>query len=671
MKRDSLILVGIVLLLATSAAAGVAVDREPVQDSITLETNSGVAVSTSAHGGEMDLTTPFVDDQTVAFNTANGNATVSGANAASLTIDSFGSPIILSDINTTGTTVTVTPDGLQPVGVGGGVETARYYGTVVDDNSVDLRYTGGTGTTTTATFTGLTSGQPYLARDLNSGDTLAVAEADGSGEVTFTGLPDGEHRVALETYETSAPTIDASTVRPDQTETIPGLPVTLGVEVDDADLGTGLDEELTVEWSVDGQQVATTTATEPGEVTYQVDSLTAGEHTWSIDVTDSYGNTVSSESFALITPGELTVYDETTPSQQIDNATLRIRFFDGGSREVVQRTVTNGTVDMSGLPAGQEFVVTVDDEGDQWVYRRIIVSSLTQQADVYLLPVNATSSQVNFGLDDATGNFPSESTQLFIERAITKDFDGDGETETEYRAISGDNFGAAQDFPTLLETNERYRLRVRNGDGDVRVLGSYTASGDAAEVLEIGTVSISSEADAGAAATARVIGEGDQRSVRVIYDDVENQTDALSITIHEQGNESAVLATDNVTGVSSYVGTYQIPASAPDDIAYEIGVEADRGDSTFSTTEFVGDLPELVQRFNLDPAIAGLIGWVAIVALGGLVVIYNARLGALTMVVVAGFTTVIGATQIPATVLALAGSVAVVFLVAGRDATPV
>ena len=670
MKRDSLILVGVVLLLATSAAAGVAVDREPVQDSITLETNSGVAVSTSAHGGEIELTTPFVDDQTVAVNTANGNATVSGANAASLTIDSFSSPIILTNIDATGTTVTVTPDGLQPVGVGGGVETARYYGTVADDNSVDRRYTGGTGTTTTATFTGLTSGQTYLARDLNSGDSLAVAEADGSGDLTFSGLPDGDHRGAIESYQTTAPTIDASTARPDPTQTISGLPVTLGVEVDDADFGN-LNEELSVEWSVDGQQVATTTATQPGEVTYQADSLTAGEHTWSIDVTDAQGNTVSSQSFALNTPGELIVYDEVNPAETIDNATLRIRFFDGDSREVVQRTVTDGTVNMTGLPAGQQLVVTVDDEGDQWVYRRIVLSSLTQQADVYLLPVNATSSQVNFGLDDATGNFPSESTQLFIERAITKDFDGDGETETEYRVISGDNFGAAQDFPTVLETNERYRLRVRNGDGDVRVLGSYTASGDAAEVLEIGTVSISSEADAGAAATARVIGEGDQRSVRVIYDDVENQTDALSITIHEQGNESAVLATDNVTGVSSYVGTYQIPASAPEDIAYEIGVEADRGDSTFSTTEFVGDLPELVQRFNLDPAIAGLIGWVGIVAIGGLVVIYNARLGALTMVVVAGFTTVIGATQIPATVLALGGSVAIVFLVAGRDATPV
>jgi len=670
MKRDSLILVGIVMLLATSVAAGVAVDREPVQDSITLETNSGVAVSTSAHGGEIELTTPFVDDQTVAVNTANGNATVSGANAASLTIDSFSSPIILTNIDATGTTVTVTPDGLQPVGVGGGVETARYYGTVADDNSVDLRYTGGTGTTTTATFSGLTSGQPYLARDLNSGDALAVAEADGSGDLTFSDLPDGDHRVAIETYETSAPTVATSTVRPDPTQTAEALPITLGIEVDDADFGN-LNEELTVEWSVDGQQVATTTATQPGEVTYQVDSLSAGEHTWSIDVTDAQGNTVASQAFALNAPGELTVYNESSPSEKIDNATLRIRFFDGGSREVVQRTVTDGTVNMTGLPAGQQLVVTVDDEGDNLVYRRIVLSSLLEQADVYLLPVNATSSQVNFGLDDATGNFPSESTQLFIERALTKDFDGDGTNETEYRAISGDNFGAAQDFPTVLENNERYRLRVRNGDGDVRVLGSYTATGDAAEVLEIGTVTISSEADAGAAATARIIGEGDQRAVRVIYDDVETQTDSLDITIHEQGNESAVLATDTANGVSSYVGTYQVPDGAPEDVAYEIDVEAQRADSTFSTTEYVGDLPELITRFNLDPATAGLIGWVAIVAIGGLVVIYNARLGALTMVVVAGFTTVIGATQIPATVLALGGSVAIVFLVAGRDATPV
>jgi hypothetical protein len=539
-------------------------------------------------------------------------------------------------------------------------------------------------TDATVTWEGSTDGgstwQTLSQASYSTGGTQSQSWGEFSGDrvrvrVEFeTTDPDHYARLLSEEieYPVVAPEIDDATATPDSTQTVSTAPVELSIDISDADLGTPQGDELTANWYIDGQQRTTTTITSSGEATADIQNLDAGVHTWSVEVTDQQGHTLTSDTFQVAVPGELEVYNEAKPNQIVDNTTLRVRVFDGTSDTVVEREVTDGTVDFSGLPATGRFIVTVDGDENKFNYRRIVVSSLFDQQEIYLLPTDATSADITFQLDDATGAFPSEETRLFIERPINKDFDGDGTNETQYQVISGDNFGAAQDFPTTLETGERYRLRIENNDGDVRVLGSYTATGDAAEVLEIGSVIISGEADDGATATARIIGEGSDRSVRVIYDDAENRTESLQIAIHRQGNESATLIEpETIDGMNSFVGTYPIPVDAPEDVAYEVDVEAGRGEATYATTKYVGELPELIGRFNIDPAIAGLIGWVAITSLGGLVVIYNARLGAVMMVVTAGFTTVVGATQIPTAALALAGSVAVVFLVAGRDGSPV
>jgi hypothetical protein len=189
-------------------------------------------------------------------------------------------------------------------------------------------------------------------------------------------------------------------------------------------------------------------------------------------------------------PSTLFVYNESAPSQLIDNnANLRIRFFTEGSSDVVERTVTDGTVDLSGLPPDERLIVTVKESDSNYTYRRTVIESLSEQQEVYLLPESQNSVDVEFDLTDYSGNYPTGSTLLFLEKPISKDFDGDGSEETQYQVITGDTFGPSGSFPATLEQNERYRLRIQNLPNQ-RLLGGFTATRSEFEEIVIRDINL-------------------------------------------------------------------------------------------------------------------------------------------------------------------------------------
>jgi hypothetical protein len=135
-------------------------------------------------------------------------------------------------------------------------------------------------------------------------------------------------------------------------------------------------------------------------------------------------------------PSELQVRNELNPDELIqgENVTLRAGFF-GESDTVVERNVTNGTVDLSGLPADQELVVTVREDNADYAFRRILIENVVETQAIYLLPADEPSAEVRFELNDQTDRFGSD-TKLIVEKPITRN------GQTEYRTISGDYIGA-------------------------------------------------------------------------------------------------------------------------------------------------------------------------------------------------------------------------------------
>jgi hypothetical protein len=347
-----------------------------------------------------------------------------------------------------------------------------------------------------------------------------------------------------------APSVD--NLSPNTTSTTQGTSVTLEADVGDYDFRR-VDEELTAEWYVDGSLRHTTTGiTSNGTISHTLSSVSGGQHDWHVNVSDSYGEKTVSPTAEFLMPGELKVYNESRPSELLNGVELTIRFFNvsGQSEVIAERTVTDGTVDFTNLPANQRFTVTVEDSAENFTYRRIIVASLVDQQEIYLLPTTVPRAELVFRLNDKTGNFPAATTELRVQRPIRKDFDSDGSNETRYQTVVGDTFGASSEFPAVLVNDTRYLLEVRSPDGDVRTLGSYTVFGPAVVPLEVGSLSFETGGDSGVEYSASYTNTTGQPRIQFNYTDPEGDSD-LRVVIYERNNQSNEIYNQSHSGVST------------------------------------------------------------------------------------------------------------------------
>jgi hypothetical protein len=308
------------------------------------------------------------------------------------------------------------------------------------------------------------------------------------------------------------------------------------------------------------------------------------------------------------------------------------------------------------LPTDEEFVVTADAEG--YEFRRIIVDSLIEQQDVFLLPTNVPSARVIFQLQDETGQFDPVDTKLYVERALNQS------GSSRYRVIAGDRFGASGEFPVALQDGTRYRLRVENDEGQIRTLGAYTVSGDARTVLPIGRVEIGTSIDNGIAFGAR-LEETEQGDVaRVDYFDPESAADSLDIEI-VRVSDNTTITTDSIsTPGRRHVGSYPLPDGDPENATYEVRYEVDRNGQLITGERRIGAVEEIANDLGVPPDVLEALGYVAILAFTGLVAVVRPALSLIVAVVTGTLLTIIGIVAIPAPALGISGVTALIVNVA-------
>jgi len=466
------------LLAVTLAVPTVAVaDELPGEDEpiagpgVTFNASDGPAL-TVGETTEFRNQNPWVSSHKIELEPW-GWAYSNGPTAVNIT-EFNGTWTTTKEIDATGSDLTINPNDKERVTLGGGIQRFEWRDNIaLDDATQDFRYGGPSGTAE-VTLTEVPATTEIAAVDASSGEVLDAALSDGSGNVTFDDLPQSDHDVVLQSYSSSTPT--ASNLSPDGTsaETDPQN-IQLSADVSDADFGRTSDE-VVVEFYVDGSVVDTQTITSNQTVTTTISETTAGTNDWIVSLSDEFGNTNSIQSELLIA-NELKIYNESAPNTLVQNVDVSIEFYyrDGqGSGEIVTRSTTDGTINMSGLSATQPFVVVAQADG--YVPRRIFVTTLTQTQSVYLLPENATKVQNQFEIQDLTGLFPEEDTVLQIQRNL------DG----EWRTVHGDFFGANGQFPGQLEYNTRHRLVIVNTEtNQSRILGTYTPLTDSQEAISI------------------------------------------------------------------------------------------------------------------------------------------------------------------------------------------
>lgn len=429
---------------------------------------------------------------------------------------------------------------------------------------------------------------------------------------------------------------------------------TLSVDVSDPDFGLAQGDTVTVNFSEDGTPIGSSTTTSNGTVSVPYNNIPGGTHEITATATDSYGNTVT-ESWTFSTPSELVIRNETAPNTLVnDSVDVTLTFF-GQDGTVEERTATNGTVDMSGLPTGTEFAVVA--QADTYEARTIIVPSLIEQQTIYLLPSSEQSVQTEFVLDDRTGVFANdESSKLRVQKAIT--ING----STEYRTIVGDYFDSSGSLSTILHQDQRYRLVISNDD-ETRVLGSYTAANAQTVPLTIGEVTYSGDIAEGVSWGAQLNTVNGTRVTDLSF--VDPDRTLASVDVEYRYENGTVIDNFTVSSPPERYNARLMQAPPPGDSALVEYTATFEDGSVVVIERPVGDAAEIGATGEVNPRILSLIGWVGVVALTGLVVIYDGALAGFTGVVAATAFTALGVLDVPGLVLSVAGVGALVFLVGG------
>jgi hypothetical protein len=244
---------------------------------------------------------------------------------------------------------------------------------------------------------------------------------------------------------------------------------------------------------------------------------------------------------------------------------------------------------------------------------------------------------------------------LYVQRALNTS------GSVTYETVVSDEFDASNQIATELVNNERYRLKVVNADGETRVLGTYTPTGDALVPLPIGNVVLQGTSEDSESFAAQLEDSAGGRVIRIQYRNPKQTTDRLDITIVEYGNTSNVLVDNqSISGpFGTATATYSVPASAPDDISYRVQYEAKKSPGEDDSGEvLVGDVPPIAENLGLAPNVLSLLGWATIILVTGLVTIASAQLATVVAVLVATLMTFIGAVTIPLPLLGVSGAIA-------------
>jgi len=236
---------------------------------------------------ESDVLYPSSD--TVDIRSEDGNITFQSSGPAWATVATnniTGTYTNVTDIDATSNDITINPEDKQSITVGGNIDHVAWRDTIAaDDNNVDFRY-GGTSGTADVTVNGVSGNAQIAAIDQQSTAVLGVATSTAGGQLSYTGLPQSSHSVTLQTSD-GGPTL--SNASPND-QTFRTETVQLSVDVSDPDLPN---DNVTLEWFVDGNKQATTYATSAGTYTQSV-TLSDGQYNWHVEATDAYSQTDSS-----------------------------------------------------------------------------------------------------------------------------------------------------------------------------------------------------------------------------------------------------------------------------------------------------------------------------------------------------------------------------------------
>ena len=638
--RKTLAVLAVILLAGSAVAATVGViPISQNDDGVVLNQPGGPQVTLTGNT-EIKNTSGGVDSSTIQWNTTDGSARFEATGDANATIpvrSLDGQWVNLTAIDTTGSDLTVRTGEVAPTTISGQVNELSYQsasGVGIDDGAVDFVYSAdGDGT---ITLNSLPPDATFEAATL-SGTSLGTVSTDstGSGTISVKSATDG--RVVL--FNNEAPTV--SEVRPEDGEKATQSEIEFSAQINDTDFESGDSAEATL--FVDGEKIGTKSVSSNQTVSITHEITTGGGHNFYWRVNDSFSSTVTSSTRTVNIPSELRIFNESAPDTLVDNVTVNIQFYGGedGDAFTIQRTTSDGIVDMTGLPADQEFIVVANADG--FHNRRIYVESLYEQANVFLLPTSSQAVYNVFKIDDKSGAYAPGETRLIIQRGLNRS------GNFSWYTVTGDFFGSTNEHKTYLRYNVRYRLIVENDEGQRRMMGPYFATDENnPKVITVSSIVVSPPEGQAYYGTSYIEDETEddgQKTLRFTYTDPDEKTDSLDLVIHERGNESNVLAdvsTDDVGSSWTYSTVLDENESAK---SWVVDWQGQRDGEEIGAAVPVGNRGGLPLPMNQEWLTR--FGLIALVVVASLSSERMATIGAMGTVAFAGILMITGIWEIP------------------------
>lgn len=467
------------LVLAASAAPYWAAATWQSGAETTFQTERGGNVTIGFEVNHTD-TTPFPNKSAVRIPSATVVFNGSGdARIGSLT----GSYAFANNLDVDQTPLIVDPVSKPRVRVEGGATSLSWRDPELeggDNGEEDFRYTGTSGTTHIA-IGDVPPNTSIRAVNLSDGKQLAKNVSTENGTIVFSSLPNSVHSVDLR--NDSAPFV--SDFEPANNSWKPSGPVTLNVTIKNQEGKTTVDI-----YAYDPDSIWTQFTNSPfvsqgggtvksGE-NFSVDvTPVPGRNPWYVRMTDS-DDEVYSNVFYYRHPGGVLAYNSSS-MDPVSSVTATIKSQDS-SYSTTKSNSSGGFIDFEGAP-DETLNVTLSSSG--FYDRTLVVSDPAVRLYTTLYPdaTNPASDTEpenytqNFTLDDRSGEFPPDQTDLLHQRKV------DGSWRTE----GVDYCGAANLCQLEMQDGVTYRLQVRSPNG------SYTfptyffanASNDDTEVLVI------------------------------------------------------------------------------------------------------------------------------------------------------------------------------------------
>lgn len=598
--------------LLVIVVVGFVVGAIGIAEAIQYLTQTSGAISLQAPDG-MNATISGVVDQnmernfptsgTVEYLTASGNISFFSSGAAAATVavgDITGAWTNVTAVTADPNTITINPGDKPSAVVGQEITAFAYTATQqADDASVDFVYTssGGPGR---ATVQGVAASTTMYAIDQDTGEILDSESSSSGGVITFDSLSSGTHDVVIQTGVNVTPQVS----NPSPTGALTSPQNQISVDVTDGNFPQGDTVDVTI--SLDGSQIHTETLTSNGTVTVSIpqSGKTGGSHSWSVTATDDYGGSTS-DSYTYQVPSVLEIRQETPPHDLVDGnstnpLTVEAIFYEDVEQTpvIINRTVTDGTIDLTGLPVSSEFSVQVQAAG--YHNRTIRIADIYSQSQVFMIQKTEPTVENRFVLADRTGNFPADETELYIQAAVNQSLYGSG--GFEWMTVAGDDLGADEAFTDNLIDGKRYRILVQNDAGDTRLLGAYTAETTGTIQLNIGSVVLDPTAPGTVGINSTWINTtGGTPTVRVEYNDTTMNTSTLWVEIYQYKNQSNHLVTN--TSFNGPFGTFSLSEPVPvgeNDTTWVVRVVGEKPGDNIVYQRIVGPG---------QPVLQGLPGW--------------------------------------------------------------